>query len=363
MSPSRFNRAESNMQAEPDAPIGPHGETVLHLAAQEGKPAEAAKAIAAGATVFIMDRKNSTPLIYAAAIGATDVIRELVRADRKGIDYAGSTGTALGLAARRCDIESVRVLLDSGADINAPDDMGATPLMDAVFNKEKAMVDYLILRGVDVNVLRMGEGALHLAARTGDVGIIKSILAAGGAEQLNQQTRTNKLSPLHVAVLTGEHAAAEELLTAGAMTGLENAQGLTPVEMAAQQGDAKMIRLLVERGQADLRVAGGEQKFTPLLRAVFDGKEEAVRELVRMGADPEAKDSGGRNALALAAAKNNVELVKFFAEELADAPASLAAALKEAQDKNSSAVIPLLEQAGKDYVMRHNFPKSTTLSP
>jgi ankyrin repeat protein len=291
----------AKVAGDPDAPIGPHGETALHLAAQEGDAEIAARAIAAGATAFVMDRLNNSPLIYAASRNAADVIRVIVQSDNKGIDYPGHLGTALGIAAQEGNIDAARELLDGGANIGAADDMGSTPLMNAVYAEEKEMVAFLLERGADANALRMGEGALHLAVRRGNVEILEMLLASSAKQHLHQQTNAQKMTPLHIAVLSEQHAMAGMLIAAGAFPGMVNAQGETPLATAARKDDAKMIRLLVEQGHADLRQASPWPiQQTALHIAVLGGRMAAARELVRLGADPLTKDPDGRTALAMA---------------------------------------------------------------
>jgi len=294
----------------PDTPIGPHGETALHLAAQEGDAVMAAKAVAAGATAFIMDNLNNSPLIYAALKGSAPVIRVIVQASGEGINYAGNLGTALGIAAQEGNVDTARELLDGGANIDAPDDMGATPLMNAAYAEEREMVEFLLLRGADANALRMGEGALHLAVRKGHAEILALLLQSEARKHIHQQTSTQKMTPLHIAVMTGQHVAAEMLLEAGAFPDTQNAQGETPVFMAARKDDAKMIRLLAEKGHADLRQANPWPFLqTALHVAALGGRINAARELVRLGADPLAKDSEGRTPLSIARSAENEVLI------------------------------------------------------
>jgi ankyrin repeat protein len=321
---SRFRR----VAAEPDAVIGEHGETALHLAAQEGNMVATAQAIAAGATVFVLDRRNKSPLIYAVEAGAAGVVRQLVRASQKGINHSIAAGSALGIAAQRGDADSVRELLDGGANINAVDDMGSTPLMDAVFAGHKEVVKLLLERGADANILRMGEGALHLAARKGDPDILDLLLSSDAIQHIHQQTRMQAMSPLHIAVLTGQHGSAKKLLESGAFTHLRNKQELTPLMMAAQQGDAAMIRLLVTRGYADMRATGGDYAGTPLHIAVRADKMESVRELMNLGADPQATDLSGWTPLELAAFHGRTDIARELLEAAPHTRAQLASALR-----------------------------------
>lgn len=332
--------------AKADAPVGPHGETALHLAAKSGDAALAARAIAEGATAHVIDKLNNTPLQYAVMNGDAATIRVIARAARAGLNHAGHTGTALGIAAQGGDITAARELLDSGADIDQPDDMGATPLMSAVHAGHKQMVEFLIARGANVNALRAGEGVLHLAARRGDPDMIGYLLKNGAAAHIHSATGTAEQTPLHIAVLTEEIESARALLKAGALTTPVNKLGFTPLVFAVQKDNAKMVRLLVTEGGADMRTKSGEFAFTPLLHAAHDNKLAAAAELLRLGADPLALDDAGRDALAVAAKRGHDEMVSLLFAEAYPSQQAKVDALCLAAKQESQALARMMLETG-----------------
>ena len=64
--------------------------------------------------------------------------------------------TALMFAAREGDLESARIMLDAGVDINYGDVDNATPLVAAIMNKQYTLAKFLIDRGADVNIVDAG---------------------------------------------------------------------------------------------------------------------------------------------------------------------------------------------------------------
>ena len=71
----------------------------------------------------------------------------------------------------------VRVLLAAGADINARDDDGNTPLLLSVRHSRPALLSLLLKRGISVDVRdKQGRTALHIAATYGATNELVSML-------------------------------------------------------------------------------------------------------------------------------------------------------------------------------------------
>ena len=67
-------------------------------------------------------------------------------------------------AAREGDLESAKLLLDAGADINQTTEYGWTPLLTATNNRHYKLGKYLIEHGADVNKANKGSWTpLYLA--------------------------------------------------------------------------------------------------------------------------------------------------------------------------------------------------------
>ena len=84
-------------------------------------------------------------------------------------------------AARNGDLAGVQAELDKGADLNAKDESGYTPLYGAVEKGHKEVVELLIAAGADVNVKdgEWGETPLHLAADKGHKEVAELLITAG----------------------------------------------------------------------------------------------------------------------------------------------------------------------------------------
>jgi len=166
------------------------------------------------------------------------------------------------------------------------------------------------------------ETPLAMAAAADDVSAVRALAAAGAP--LEAEDRFGH-TPLLWACRHGATAAALALLDLGAQ--LEHADGRqgfgwTPLVTAIHTGHLGTARALLARG-ADVN-ARGSNGTSPLLMAIADapsGDDRAafVRELLEAGADPRAALDSGMNALGLAAAGGDEEvlrLVRAYAPDL-----------------------------------------------
>lgn len=357
--------------AHPDTPVSLTGETALHLAVQDGDIAAAKQAIDKGASVGVFDIQGQTPLSRAAEKGDAGMVRFLLsHGAEKEIDYPSSFGTALGLAAQGGHLEAMGLLLDAGAGIDAPDDDGTTPLMQAIFGMQAAAAQFLLSRGADANATRArGETALHIAVRTGDDALLRALFSHGAAQSVNRQTDVFLQTPLHIAAQTRQEVSVRVLVEMGALAGIPNAVGNTPLGIAigdATGNETAIIRLMIEKGNADTRDPSSEFGMPPLHQAVFRNKAAAARELVRLGADPEQGDAEGNTALHIAAKEGRTDIAAWLVasgmnpaiENKAGQTPLLVARLRDDDD-----MAALLIRAEKDYVIRNKKPKSQGLAP
>ncbi len=85
-------------------------------------------------------------------------------------------------AAGECDTATCTMLIEQGADVNARDEDGNTPLLWAVLAGNMQVVLTMLRRGADLNCKNNeGETPLHWAAVTGSVEVA-SLLIQGGAD-------------------------------------------------------------------------------------------------------------------------------------------------------------------------------------
>lgn len=194
-------------------------------------------------------------------------------------------------AARRGDLEEVRLLLREGADVNAPMGDGMTALHWAAQRGNAEMGATLLVAGARTSAgTRIGRYTpLHLAARGGRAGMI-ALLVEAGADP-DARTTNSGATPLHLAAASGEPAAVAALLDAGAeVDALESAWGQTPLIFAASAGRTAVVRALLAAG-ADPSLAA--RPVDVVERAAAD--RAADRRLSEFLAAFKEKEGGGPN--------------------------------------------------------------------
>jgi len=155
-------------------------------------------------------------------------------------------------AARKGEVEAVRLLLAGGADVNIASGDGMTPL--------------------------------HWAAERGESEIARLLLAAGA--DVTAGTRIGAYTPLHLAAKRGRTGVSRLLIEAGAAVTATTESGVTPLHLAAAaDGGEDVVAGLIEAG-ADVNAVAGAAGQTPLMFAASSGRTESTQRLLDAGADP-----------------------------------------------------------------------------
>lgn len=156
--------------------------TALHVAAVEGKVDIVDFLIKSGANVNAVDRWGNTPIENAAIGKHEQVLKILTKAGGFALpSHEHEIVTHLCTAASAGDLEGVKSLVNSGADINKGDYDYRTPLHLAAAEGRLEVAEFLISRGADVNVVdRFGNTPLIDAQRGGHKAVIKLLQEKGG---------------------------------------------------------------------------------------------------------------------------------------------------------------------------------------
>ena len=339
--------------------------TGLLYAIDLGQTNSAAVLIANGANPNAKGPKGLTPLALAAGRGQTTVVRALLD---KGADIntpvswealfetqAGQarldglakalyrimspaffridqeTQTPLILAAKGNRVETARVLLENGASRDALDHHKMTALAYAAMQGHIEFVNLLIEKGV--NLTRTGEEALEQAELQGQSEVTEILLKALNPRPHKKDDLSEELL---AAISRGNYEQVKALIEKGANVNYTNSWGARPILGVNQ--NVEIARLLIEHG-ADPQITPArgyglhpfwsavehgslplfqvltskgieqEQLDKLLIFAAQKDKTEIALHLIARGANVQAQDDAGHNALTYAVNECNQELI------------------------------------------------------
>lgn len=149
----------------------------------------------------------------------------------------------------------------------------------AVNRDDGRTVRQLIERGFDPNSRDpKGQAALHLALRDESLAVAEALWASPALDV--SALNANGESPLMMAALRGNLAWAQRLLERGAQV---HKDGWSPIHYAATGPEPKLVALLLDKGAAI--DAESPNRSTPLMMASRYGAEASVDLLLARGAD------------------------------------------------------------------------------
>jgi ankyrin repeat protein len=353
--------------ADPNTRTTADGETVLMTSARAGNVEAVNILLSHGADVNAKEGyRGQTALMWAAAEHHPQIVKALLEhgADWKiessfretkipKLSTASSISpisrgglTAFLFAAREGDIETAKVMLEAGVDINQTDVDGTSGLVVSIMNKKYTFAKFLLDRGADPNVMDVkGRGALYAAvdARNEDwsalpmrkeldpmpsAELIKAILA----HNPNVNAKLTHNLPGRSGMDYGDVALDE---------------GTTPFMRAARSGDAATMRVLLAAG-ADPKLTTKDGNNALLFAAGIGYRDkntrgtdaealEALKLCIDQGLDLSQTNGKGETALHGAANRGSDILVKFLVEHGAKLDA-----------KSKSGFTPLDIAMGKD---------------
>jgi uncharacterized protein len=288
------------------------GETPLMTCAKTGSDDAVRRLVEFGAALNATEpAQNQTALMWAAAEGHANVVRALIesKADLKALTKQGFT--AIHFAARVGDLESIKLLLAAGVDVNIPAGPGVTagftPLMVATLRAQVDVALYLLDHGADPNTSAAGFTPLHWASTTWEGysanPVYGFIDAMAGIPDRQAQLRLVKALLGHGANVNARMTKRQPSFA----TGYTDAVGATAFLLAASVDDLEMMRILHAAG-ADPKIKTATNATaiiaaTGLNHGIGESliteaqARAAVQYLLDLGVDPKGETTFGENAL------------------------------------------------------------------
>jgi len=350
--------------------------------------------IESGANLNEKDAEKKTALMNAAYYGKVEstktIIDEIVK-NRKKIkdkdkiikynneylnikdDYEGKTALMWAIHygdLKRLDI--LKIIIETGANINEKDKNGNTALMLAVTNNNLTniirllFIKLLIDNGANLDEKNdEGKTAIILASQMGNIEVVE-LLVKNGANIDEQEEITShniaRRNALMRAIENNYIKVVELLINNGANLSVSDALGDTPLMLAIHDNNVEIVKLLLEKiiknrekikdknqieqynnkylntrnhfgktalmlaalqnnieimdllikSGADINAEGGDYNKTALIYAAEEGKVAAVEFLIRNGAFLYHKDDNYKTALDYAAENGHTEIVKLL---------------------------------------------------
>jgi ankyrin repeat protein len=267
------------------------GETALTLAIKQND-LEKVELLVKRAVINQKNKEGETPLTLAIKQASPDII-DLVAARAKTSLKNNMGETPLYLAIAKGNINLVQQLADRGANLDQKTN-GTTPTSQATILNDHKAVSFLLKKGANISLPNDdGTTPLSLAVKL-DHNLIAGMLIAKSSQPEKDANWANKLGEplINIASQKDNPVLVKMLLDAGASLGSTDFQDNTPVHVAAINGNATLLKFLLEQPEADINLRNATGA-SPLVAAAEGNQQKTYDLLLQKGADPSIGDYSG----------------------------------------------------------------------
>ncbi|MFO7735006.1 MAG: ankyrin repeat domain-containing protein [bacterium] len=235
----------------------------------------------------------------------------------------------------KVDTETVKLFIEAKADVDAENHKKQTPLMIASIYNLTEIAKMLINSGANINARdKSGKTALHHSIVNGTE--IFHMLVSNGADLDKKDNKEE--TPLHYVARFKRKEMFNRLMVENIQLDTSNKNGFTPLAISIYSKEYKMAKTLIEKG-ADVKKANSEG-VAPLMLAASGGRSsqpELVKLILEKGAEIDSVDFEGKTALFYAVGKIWIDITKILLE---------AGANPKVVDKTGKTVFDLLTGEG-----------------
>lgn len=217
-------------------------------------------------------------------------------------------GPSIYYASEAGLLKPLKILIETGADVNARGGNYGNALQVASYNGHQDIIHLLLAQKADVNA-REGDfdTALQAASYTGYSQIVKMLLDAGA--DVNVQGSFFG-SALQTASSRGHPQVVKILLDAGADVNVEGGEHGSALQAASSRGHLQIVKILLDAG-ADVNTRGGYYG-SALQAASFEGYPQIVKILLDEGADVNVEGREYGSALQTAVHEGNQDVAQIL---------------------------------------------------
>lgn len=324
------------------------GKIPLHGAAEVGNEALMEELLSENAALFMaQDERGWTPLHSAAYHGQANSILLLVQHGAPVDALDSSERSPLMIAADEGHTESVKQLLNLGADVNLSSATAQCPLNQALLRNHAETVRVLLEAGANPNGQdNFGFAPMTIACRNLETA---NLLISAGADP--SADLVGGATILHFAARAGNVALIKRLLELDMPVDLTEgnvSNGITALYRAVEEYELEAVKILLHHRADPNHVV--QTGWTPTLLATKLGNYEIIKELVRNGANTQTTCQPERwTALHIASQEGHRLVVRLLLDAGWDVNAQDTAGhtpLKLAETAGHEAVVEVLKQAG-----------------
>ena len=232
------------------------------------------------------------------------------KADKNIINDSLEGKTPLIIAVGNSYIDTAKILIENGANINAVDIEGWSALSYAVNNGDIEIAKLLLENKAKIK----DELLIAIKSPIVESRINMMKLLIDNKANINY-TDENGFNPLNIAIESGDMELTKFLITNGANVNSLMQDGVSLIGYAIAQNNMDLLQILIENGANVNYTNGDSWADTPLKTASRLGLDNVVRILLSRNADINAVDMNGNTALHTAALNSQLSVVKLLLEK------------------------------------------------